>query len=71
MLVLGRKEQESVQIGDEVRITVVRISATRVRLGIQAPSNIVIVRGELADQPLTKLALNRGRVGPGRRTTKR
>jgi carbon storage regulator len=49
MLVLSRKEGERILIGDQVAITVVRINATTVRLGIDAPSKLVVVREELTD----------------------
>lgn len=48
MLVLSRKVGERILIGDQVAITVVRINATTVRLGIDAPSKLVVVREELA-----------------------
>ena len=47
MLVLTRKNLESIQIGSEVRITVVKVEHGRVRLGIEAPDDVVIVRQEL------------------------
>jgi carbon storage regulator len=47
MLVLTRKEGEKICIGDDVVITVVRSGGDRVRLGIDAPSNQVILRSEL------------------------
>jgi carbon storage regulator len=48
MLVLSRKVGERILIGDQVAITVVRINATTVRLGIDAPSKMLVVREELA-----------------------
>lgn len=48
MLVLSRKEGERIQIGDDVVVTVVRTSNNVVRLGIEAPPHITIVRSELA-----------------------
>lgn len=50
MLVLTRKPMQTVLIGDEVRITIVRVGAGQVRLGIEAPRNVVVVRGELRDR---------------------
>jgi carbon storage regulator len=47
MLVLTRKEGEKICIGDDVVITVVRSGGDKVRLGIEAPSNQVILRSEL------------------------
>jgi carbon storage regulator len=48
MLVLSRKEGERILIGDDIRITVVRLSGGGVRLGIEAPPEAAIVREELA-----------------------
>lgn len=50
MLVLSRKESETIRIGDSIQITLVRVAGDRVRVGIQAPSEMLILRGEL-DQP--------------------
>lgn len=50
MLVLSRKEGEQLVIGDNVVITVNRISGNRVAIGIEAPREISIVRGELGSQ---------------------
>jgi carbon storage regulator len=47
MLVLSRKVGERILIGDQIAVTVVRINATTVRLGIDAPSKLVVVREEL------------------------
>lgn len=47
MLVLSRKESEKIMLGDSIVLTIVRISGDRVRLGIQAPSDMLILRKEL------------------------
>ena len=47
MLVLSRKPSERIMIGDEIAITVVRISPNSDRLGIEAPRDMNIVREEL------------------------
>ena len=47
MLILSRKVGEKIAIGDEITIVVNRISGNRVALGIHAPKNIRVVRGEL------------------------
>ena len=47
MLVLSRKAGEEIIIGDQVRIIVNRVSGNRVTIGIQAPSDVHIIRGEL------------------------
>lgn len=47
MLVLSRKKQESIQIGEDVKITVVEIRGDKVRLGIDAPKNVPVHRTEV------------------------
>jgi carbon storage regulator len=47
MLVLTRKYQEKIRIGDNITITVLRTKGKAVRLGIEAPANVPVVRGEL------------------------
>ena len=48
MLVLTRKVNERIRVGDEITITVVRLGPGSVRLGIDAPGHMAIVREELA-----------------------
>ena len=47
MLVLSRKEGEKIMIGDDVRITIVRISSKSIRIGIEAPDGKSVVRDEI------------------------
>ena len=47
MLVLSRKCGETILIGDKIAVTVVRIGPNTTRLGITAPREVNIVRGEL------------------------
>ena len=47
MLVLTRKYQEKIRIGDNITITVLRTKGKAVRLGIEAPDDVPVVRGEL------------------------
>lgn len=49
MLVLCRKEQESIRISDEIMIRVLSIQGNRVRIGIDAPAGIAIVRSKLTN----------------------
>jgi len=49
MLVLSRKESESIVLGDDIVIKVIGIEKGVVRLGIEAPSTISIARSELLD----------------------
>ncbi len=50
MLVLSRKENEKIMLGDSIVLTIVRVSGDRVRLGIKAPSDMLILRDELEPQ---------------------
>ena len=52
MLVLSRKANERLMIGEEIVVTIVRISGGQVRLGIEAPADVSIRREELACRPL-------------------
>jgi carbon storage regulator len=47
MLVLSRKEGEKLVIGDNITLVVSRISGNRVTVGIEAPADVKIYRGEL------------------------
>lgn len=47
MLVLSRKECEKIQLGDKITLTVVKVSGDKVRLGIEAPADIKVLRNEL------------------------
>jgi carbon storage regulator len=47
MLVLTRKQQEKIRIGDDIVVTVLRMKGKSVRLGIEAPGDIAVLRGEL------------------------
>jgi carbon storage regulator len=49
MLVLSRKTQQSIRIGESITVTIVRIKGNTVRVGIEAPDSIKIVRAELPD----------------------
>jgi carbon storage regulator len=47
MLVLSRKESQRIRLGDSIVITVVKISGDKVRIGIDAPSSVLVLRDEL------------------------
>lgn len=47
MLVLSRKEAERIRLGDSIVVTVIRVSGDKVRLGIEAPPDILVLRDEL------------------------
>jgi len=47
MLVLSRKTKQTIMIGSDVVVTVVLVKGNRVKIGIEAPDNVNVVRGEL------------------------
>jgi carbon storage regulator len=47
MLVLSRKESQRIRLGDSIVITIVKISGDKVRVGIDAPGNVLVLRDEL------------------------
>ncbi len=47
MLVLSRRESERIKLGDSIVVTVVRVAGDRVRLGIEAPPDLLVLREEL------------------------
>ncbi len=49
MLVLSRKPLQSVIIGSDIRITIVKVERNQVRIGIEAPRDVTILRDELVE----------------------
>lgn len=49
MLVLSRKRDEKIVIGDNIVITVIEVRGDKVRLGIEAPSDVPVHRQEVFD----------------------
>jgi carbon storage regulator len=47
MLVLSRRQSERIRLGDSIVVTVVRVAGDKVRLGIEAPPDVVVLREEL------------------------
>ena len=47
MLVLSRKQGEKVKLGESILVTVIGVSGDKVRLGIQAPPEVLVLRDEL------------------------
>jgi carbon storage regulator len=57
MLVLSRKESQRIRLGDSIVVTIVKISGDKVRVGIEAPADVLVLRDELeARIPPTELA---------------
>jgi carbon storage regulator len=47
MLVLSRKPLQSIMIGSDIKITIVKVERNQVRIGIEAPRDVTILRDEL------------------------
>ncbi len=47
MLVLSRKQNERIRVGESVVVTVVRVNGDKVRIGIEAPAEMRVLRDEL------------------------
>ena len=47
MLVLNRKVEESIKIGSDITITVLKINSKQIRIGVNAPKEITVLRTEL------------------------
>ncbi|QDV64437.1 MULTISPECIES: carbon storage regulator CsrA [Crateriforma] len=62
MLVLTRKAKEQIVIGDGITITLVRVKGNSVRIGIDAPKDVRVVRGELAEKDQQRQADDGGKL---------
>ncbi len=69
MLVVSRKIGERILIGDQISVTVIKVGSGGVRIGIQAPKELAVVREELArevrkvEQQIIDLALEQQAEG--------
>ena len=50
MLILTRKTGESIMVGDHVRVVVVEVKGRQVRIGVEAPGDTKIYRGEIFER---------------------
>jgi carbon storage regulator len=50
MLVLSRGEGQVIKIGDNIRVTIVEVRGDKVRVGIDAPRDVQVLRAELLEQ---------------------
>ena len=61
MLVLTRKTNQSIMIGDDIEISVLAVSRDKIRLGITAPRDVPVFRKEV----YLEIQAERGEVTPG------
>ena len=66
MLVLSRKLNQSIMIGDNVRIVVVAVDRDQVKLGIEAPREVLVHRSEIYEeiQRANRVAMEAAGVSP-------
>lgn len=50
MLVLSRKKNESIMIGDDIEIVVVEVKGDQIKLGVKAPKNVTVHRAEVYEE---------------------
>ena len=50
MLILSRRIDESIQIGDEITVTILDIKGKQIRIGISAPDDVTVHREEVYDR---------------------
>ena len=79
MLILTRKESERIYLGDDIVLTVVRIGGDKVRIGVEAPSDVRVLRLELSepdsqvpvDGQIDRKRTSQGRTRDGRHSPRR
>ena len=64
MLVLSRKQNERIRVGESVVVTIVRVNGDKVRIGIEAPSEMRVLRDELEIDALGDVILEDDDVLP-------
>ena len=47
MLILTRNEGDNLRVGDDIKITVLRLSGSQIKLGVEAPEHITVYREEI------------------------
>jgi carbon storage regulator len=65
MLVLSRHRDESIRIGEDITVTVIDVRGDKVRLGIEAPSDIPVHRQEVYDAIQRENRKAQKTTGPG------
>ena len=64
MLVLSRKESQRIRLGDSIVVTIVKISGDKVRVGIEAPADVLVLRDELEVRSDVGAALKAATTAP-------
>lgn len=66
MLVLSRKKQQSIRIGEHVTLVVVEVRGDHVRLGIEAPRDVAVHRQEVYERLRAQASAEAARQQPGK-----
>jgi carbon storage regulator len=69
MLVLSRKEGERIVIGENITLVISKVSGNRVTIGIEAPRDVKVARGELV-LDLAELPVQSDTASPQKRVTR-
>ncbi|WP_165226523.1 carbon storage regulator [Aquisphaera insulae] len=64
MLVLSRKPLQSIMIGTDIKITIVKVERNQIRIGIEAPRDVAILRSELAQDSTDEMSAAVGQAEP-------
>jgi carbon storage regulator len=64
MLVLSRKESQRIRLGESIVVTIVKISGDKVRVGIEAPADVLVLRDELELRSPSEAAENLTSAAP-------
>jgi carbon storage regulator CsrA len=51
MLVLSRRPDQQIVIGQDIKVTILRVQGRSVKIGVEAPGNIAVLRSELLGKP--------------------
>ncbi|KAA5545449.1 carbon storage regulator [Roseiconus nitratireducens] len=62
MLVLSRKDGQSIHIGSDIVVKVSQVNGSRVKLAIEAPREVPIRRAEIAEKPAQSATLDRSEM---------
>ena len=62
MLILTRREGESLRIGEDVTVTILRVKGSQVRIGVNAPKDVAVQREEISERMRAEVA---GAMGAG------
>jgi carbon storage regulator len=61
MLILSRRANETIMIGDDIALKIIRVDEHQIRIGIEAPKEVTVRRGKVAER------IEAGGVAPDRR----